>query len=61
MTDYRGGGITNMRIRQSEKLIESIRKETENVKKSIEENQVSITEVLYIYPLNIMNPIVLVS
>ena len=50
-----------MRIRQSEKLIESIRKETENVKKSIEENQVSITEVLYIYPLNIMNPIVLVS
>ena len=40
MTDYRGGGMTNMRIRQSEKLIESIRKETEEMKKSIEESQV---------------------
>ena len=36
MTDYRGGGLTNMKIRQVEKDLEKMRSEIEEKKKEIE-------------------------
>ena len=33
MADYRGGGLTNMKIREAEKLVENIRHNVEQKKK----------------------------
>jgi len=45
MTDYRGGGMTNMKIRQVEKDLTKMRAEIEEKKKEIEgkvENCISV-------------------
>ena len=36
MADYRGGGLTNMKIREAEKLVENIRHNVEQKKKEAE-------------------------
>lgn len=36
MADYRGGGLTNMKIREAEKLVENIRQNVEQKKKEAE-------------------------
>ena len=43
MTDYRGGGMTNMKIRAAEKLVETIRGEVEEKRKLIQEKVCSKT------------------
>ena len=47
MADYKGGGLTAIHIREAAKLVESVRAETETLKKKVLEVSMKIYCLLY--------------
>ena len=47
MADYKGGGLTTVHIREAAKLVESVRAETETLKKKVLEVSLLIYCFLY--------------
>ena len=47
MADYKGGGLTAIHIREAAKLVESVRAETETLKKKVLEVSITIYYLLY--------------